>query len=248
MEAAERAGVVYQQIEVIPYAWRCTLGVALVDDSIMEEFHSDLFTGRRLAVPRLHDASPRQVTRLDMGGYETEPVGDSRLPVMPIKCFGGTPLVMLPDGRVRRTLLTEFAEIGSMPLSVDRGMGQEPAIGETKAAKTMIGNTWEPTAAALAYMQPFLSGELVRSKKRSGAWDPKFDMHRGRVDWDYAGSICKRASIALGPDKTDPTGEQGTHGGPAILAGHRDQCSGSHCTYACNGSDRGRQGGSDTTD
>ena len=53
------------------------------------------------------------------------------------------------------------------------------------------------------------SGELVRSKKRSGAWDPKFDMHRGWVHWDYAGSTCKRASIALGPDKTDPTGEQG---------------------------------------
>ena len=53
------------------------------------------------------------------------------------------------------------------------------------------------------------SGELVRSKKRTGAWDPKFDMHRGRLQWDWDGSTCKRARIALAPDKTDPTGEQG---------------------------------------
>ena len=53
------------------------------------------------------------------------------------------------------------------------------------------------------------SGELVRSKKRTGARDPKFDMHRGRLQWDWDGSTCKRARIALAPDKTDPTGEQG---------------------------------------
>lgn len=53
------------------------------------------------------------------------------------------------------------------------------------------------------------SGELVRSKKRTGAWDPKFDMHRGRVQWDWEGSTCQRARIDLAPDKTDPTGEQG---------------------------------------
>ena len=53
------------------------------------------------------------------------------------------------------------------------------------------------------------SGELVRSKKRTGVWDPKFDMHRGRLQWDWDGSTCRRARIALAPDKADPTGEQG---------------------------------------
>ena len=55
------------------------------------------------------------------------------------------------------------------------------------------------------------SGELVRSKSRKGAWNAKFDMHRGRVSWDWSadGSTCHRARIVLGPDKTDPTGEEG---------------------------------------
>ena len=95
----------------------------LVDDDIIAQHHSELFTGHRRTVPRSHDASPRRVARLDLGGRETEPVGDTRLMAMPIKCFGPTPLVMLPDGRVRRTLLSEFAAIGSVPWSVDRGMG-----------------------------------------------------------------------------------------------------------------------------
>lgn len=55
------------------------------------------------------------------------------------------------------------------------------------------------------------SGELVRSKARTGPWNPKFDMHRGRAswDWDADGTVCRRLRIALGPDKTDPSGEQG---------------------------------------
>ena len=55
------------------------------------------------------------------------------------------------------------------------------------------------------------SGELVRAKSRKSAWSAKFDMHRGRVSWDWSadGSICHRARIALGPDKTDPSGEEG---------------------------------------
>ena len=52
------------------------------------------------------------------------------------------------------------------------------------------------------------SGELVR--KRTGEWNPHLDMHRGRVTWDWnADGTCARGRIALGPDKTDPTGEQG---------------------------------------
>ena len=55
------------------------------------------------------------------------------------------------------------------------------------------------------------SGELVRAKSRSGPWNAKFDMHRGRLAWDWSadGSTCHRVRIALGPDKTDPTGEEG---------------------------------------
>ena len=52
------------------------------------------------------------------------------------------------------------------------------------------------------------SSKLVR--KRTGACDPKVDMHRGRVTWDWKeDGTYARGRIALGPDKTDPTGEQG---------------------------------------
>ena len=55
------------------------------------------------------------------------------------------------------------------------------------------------------------SGELVRAKARTGAWNPKFDMHRGRLSWDWDAEAGKwrRVRIELGPDKTDPSGEQG---------------------------------------
>jgi len=68
------------------------------------------------------------------------------------------------------------------------------------------------------------SGELVRAKSRSGPWNAKFDMHRGRLSWDWSadGSTCHRVRIALGPDKTDPTGEEGhtvflPHDGNAVI-------------------------------
>ena len=55
------------------------------------------------------------------------------------------------------------------------------------------------------------SGELVRAKARTGAWNPKFDMHRGRLSWDWntEAGVWRRVRIELGPDKTDPSGEQG---------------------------------------
>ena len=53
------------------------------------------------------------------------------------------------------------------------------------------------------------AGELVRGKSRTGQWDPKLDMHRGRLQWDWGGGAWTRVRMALGPDKTDPTGEQG---------------------------------------
>ena len=54
------------------------------------------------------------------------------------------------------------------------------------------------------------SGELVRGKARKGPWDPKRDMHRGRVSVErHEDGRPARVVIALAPDKTDPTGEEG---------------------------------------
>ena len=163
--AAGRAGIAYQHIEPIPFRQRRVLQGALADQETIDQLHPGLLTKRRLTVPKLRGGGmeSRQVARVDMGGRETEPVGDARLPAIPIKCFGETPLVMLPDGRVRRTLTGEFAAIGSVPWSVDRGMGQEPTIEQQRAAKVMIGNTWDGVItnkiirAALTYMQPYLN-------------------------------------------------------------------------------------------
>ena len=162
--AAERAGVVYEPVTTVPYDERLTLGDALVDASMIDAHHAELYTGHQLTMPRLYGdkRDNRQVARVDTGRWETEPVGDSRMPAMPMKCFGDTPLVMLPDGRVRRTLLSEFSKIGSVPFSVDRGISSEPTVGEVKAAKTMMGNTWDGLLtrklvdASLAYMAPFI--------------------------------------------------------------------------------------------
>lgn len=54
------------------------------------------------------------------------------------------------------------------------------------------------------------SSELVRGKTRTGRWDPQFDMHRGRVSNELsAEGTVLRTVIALAPDKTDVTGEEG---------------------------------------
>ena len=54
------------------------------------------------------------------------------------------------------------------------------------------------------------SGELVRGKTRTGRWDPEFDMHRGRVSNELSDDgTVQRTVIALAPDKTDVTGEEG---------------------------------------
>ena len=54
------------------------------------------------------------------------------------------------------------------------------------------------------------SGELVRGKARTGRWDPEFDMHRGRVSNELGeDGTVQRTVIALAPDKTDVTGEEG---------------------------------------
>ena len=70
-------------------------------------------------------------------------MGDVRMPAMPMKCFGGTPLVMLENGRVRRLLLSEFAAIGQVPWSVGHGISCQQTDEEVWAAKVMMGNTWD---------------------------------------------------------------------------------------------------------
>ena len=146
MEAAKRAGVMRPaEITPIPYRERLVMRDILEDDHTIEMYHAYLFTGHRLTVPKLYgDArDQRQVTRLNMGGWETEPVGDVRLPAMPMKCFGQTPLIMLEDGRVRRMLLCEFARVGAVPWSVGHGISVERTDEELRAAKVMMGNTWD---------------------------------------------------------------------------------------------------------
>ena len=146
MEAAKRAGVMRPAtITPLPYYDRLVMRDILVDDHTIEMYHAYLFTGHRLTVPKLHgDArDQRQVARLDMGGWETEPVGDVRLPAMPMKCFGQTPLIMLEDGRVRRMLLSEFANVGDVPWAVGHGISIERTDEELRAAKVMMGNTWD---------------------------------------------------------------------------------------------------------
>ena len=61
------------------------------------------------------------------------------------------------------------------------------------------------------------SSELVRGKTRTGRWDPEFDMHRGRVSNELGeeGEV-QRTVIALAPDKTDVTGEEGHEATPVL--------------------------------
>jgi hypothetical protein len=58
-----------------------------------------------------------------------------------MKCFGGTPLIVLEVGRVRRLLLSEFAAIGQVPWSVGHGIGCQQKDEERRAVKVMMGNT-----------------------------------------------------------------------------------------------------------
>ena len=54
------------------------------------------------------------------------------------------------------------------------------------------------------------AGDLVRAKGTPGIWQPKREMHRGRVTRiRRRDGTIKRLRVVLGPDKTDPTGEAG---------------------------------------
>ena len=143
MRAARRAGVERpDELTPVPYRDRLTMRDILVDDAVIDNYHQYLYTGHVISVPRLHgDArDQRQVATVDAGFWEMEPVGDVRLPAMPMKCFGGTPLVMLEDGRVRRLLLSEFAAIGQVPWSVGHGISSHLLI-RPLAADAVVGRT-----------------------------------------------------------------------------------------------------------
>ena len=95
-------------------------------------------------------------------------MSDVRLPSLPLKCYGNFPLIMLPDGRVRRLLPTEFLAVGGQAWSVGWGLsgvaaGCEYEEEELERLKTLGGNTWDAalariTVSALArYMQPYLA-------------------------------------------------------------------------------------------
>ena len=82
-----------------------------------------------------------------------------------------------------------------------------------KLAQRLRGGTkWERTRWAVycaAWQGGRRIGELVRGKKRTGAWQPALDMHRGRLErLEGKGGLAKYL-LHLAPNKTDVTGEQG---------------------------------------
>ena len=170
VEAAERAGVEFPEPPMpIPFGERRVLADALVPTEIIDEHHGYLYLEETLVPRQLRgDGTDRaQAGRIWTGQREPEPVSDVRLPSLPLKCYGNFPLIMLPDGRVRRMLPTEFIAVGGQAWSVGWGLSGIEAGGEYDAEelerlKTLGGNTWDAalariTVTALAsYMQPYL--------------------------------------------------------------------------------------------
>ena len=171
VEAAERAGVEFPAPPIpVPFSERRVLADALVPTAIIDKFHGHLYVNETIT-PRLlrGDGTDRaQAARIWTGQREPEPVSDVRLPSLPLKCYGNFPLIMLPDGRVRRLLPTEFLAVGGQAWSVGWGLsGVEAGCDydkeELERLKTLGGNTWDAalariTVTALAiYMQPYLA-------------------------------------------------------------------------------------------
>lgn len=210
MQAAMRAGVERpEELTPVPFRDRLALRDIMLGNATIEGCHAYLYTGHVLSVPTLHgDArDQRQVERVDTGFWETEPVGDVRLPAMPIKCFGGTLLVVLEDGRVRRRLLSEFAAIGQVPWSVGHDIGCQQTDEEIRAAKVMLGNTWDGNltkkvmGVAVGFVQHLVSErsaepttlERVAARFATMLARVKLPARRATRKWR---EVCRRASRA----------------------------------------------------
>ena len=75
-------------------------------------------------------------------------IAEVRRTSLPLKCYGNFPLIMLPDGRVRRMLPTAFIAVGGQAWSVGWGLsgieaGGEYDIEELERPKALGGNTWD---------------------------------------------------------------------------------------------------------
>ena len=168
--AAERAGVAFPtQPAPIPFEARSRLADALIPTEIIDRHHGYLYVDERLEPRDLkYDGTDiSQAGKIWTGHPEQEPVSDARLPSLPLKCYNDFPLVMIPDGRVRRLLPTEFLRVGGQAWSVGWGLSGMTVDegydkGELERLKTLGGNTWDATLARLTvtalahYMQPYL--------------------------------------------------------------------------------------------
>ena len=145
------------------------------------------------------------VTRGCAGSEAGGEVGDVRMPAMPMK--GGTPLVMLEDGRVRRLLLSEFAAIGQVPWSVGHGTSCQQTDEEVRAAKVVMRNTWDGNltkkimGVAVSFVQHLVgerSSELTtveRVAARFSAIAARFKLPARRAMRRWR-EVCRRASQA----------------------------------------------------
>ena len=167
--AAERAGLVFpERPEPLPEHARGALGDALVDKHIIDEHHADLYMGVVVELRELKGdgTDVREACRMWTGRREPEPVSDTRLPGLPLKCYGEFPLIAVPGadgaGHVRRMLPAEFIRAGLLSWSVGWALSAQPTEEEIVNLKTLGGNTWDgaltriAAGAAAAYMQPWL--------------------------------------------------------------------------------------------
>ena len=114
---------------------------------------------------------------------------------------------MLEDGRVRRLLLSEFAAIGQVPWSVGHGISCQQTDEEVRAAKVMMGNTWDGNltkkimGVAVGFVRHLVderSSELATVERVAARFSSivarvKLPARRAMRRWR---EVCRRASRA----------------------------------------------------